>query len=53
MLKRLYLWLFSACEHRWVTIQRGPLMSETNIAVGYYYDLQCSKCGNIKMVKQK
>lgn len=46
-------WLFnilvgSFCVHKWEVIKEGPRLNSRKETEGYYYDLRCTKCGNIK-----
>ena len=40
------------CKHNWKTIKQGEILSRTGpefgAVIGYYYILQCEKCGKIK-----
>ena len=36
------------CEHKWVILHKGPILDEARDPVGYFYNLQCEKCGGIK-----
>ena len=35
------------CNHKWKIIKTGPVTGDNNTRIGYYYDLQCEKCGTI------
>lgn len=49
MLSWIYGFLIgNFCRHTWEIIRQSPVVSNSNIVRGYYYDLRCSKCGNIK-----
>lgn len=36
------------CEHKWAILQAGPIVSKDRDPIGFYYTLQCEKCGDIK-----
>lgn len=53
---RLFRWLIwgDGHKHNWVVIRKGDrtLLDERSMKPlpnGYYYDLQCDVCGNIKV----
>lgn len=48
-------WLFNIlvgqfCFHKWEVIQHGEITIDGN-PTGTYYNLRCTKCGNIKCTK--
>jgi hypothetical protein len=36
------------CEHKWVILHKGPILDPAHDPMGYFYNLQCEKCGNVK-----
>lgn len=48
---RIFEFLISGqwCSHRWNIIRQG--LYSDGFKDGYYYDLQCEKCGNIRCKK--
>lgn len=53
MIWNLVTWLFgSFCFHKWKVVMQGKLIEKSKM-VGYYYNLQCTKCGDIKRINQQ
>jgi hypothetical protein len=43
-------------DHKWAIVREGQIFdgdhpSSNATAIGYYYNLRCEKCGNIKRIK--
>lgn len=50
-MKALLSFLWSGCWHRWTIHREGPFETKLSGAIvdrGWYYDLRCEHCGNIK-----
>ena len=46
-------WLYgvivgSFCRHEWETVSTGRMINSNGDAIGDYYNLRCTKCGDIK-----
>lgn len=51
MIAKLFIWLFNkGCEHKWKVLNHGTAWSGWNGSYKYY-DLQCEKCGKVKVFK--
>ena len=49
-LYRMIVGRFSTCEHKWVVLKEVALYEDSLSAApcGVRYELQCSKCGDLK-----
>ena len=36
------------CKHQWETIMSGSIVNDDDQRIAQYYNLRCTKCGNIK-----
>lgn len=49
MIGRIWNWLFYFCRHEWQTVRQGPIVANFGgTPHGYFYDLRCEKCGDMK-----
>ena len=48
MLKKIFDYLFYSCRHTWEIHHSGNIVNNKDIAIGAFYHLKCSKCGEMK-----
>ncbi len=51
MLKKIFDYLFYSCRHTWEIHHSGKIVNNKDIAIGTFYHLRCSKCGEMKFKK--
>ena len=51
MLKKIFDYLFYSCRHTWEIHHSGTIVNNKDIAIGTFYHLKCSKCGEMKFKK--
>lgn len=51
MLKKIFDYLFYSCRHTWEIHHSGTIVNTNDIAIGTFYHLRCSKCGEMKFKK--
>lgn len=51
MLKKIFDYLFYSCRHKWEIHHSGDIVNTEDITTGHFYDLKCSKCGDMKFKK--
>jgi hypothetical protein len=37
------------CDHKWKTLSKGQITNKGTNVIGNYYELQCEKCGDVKV----
>ena len=53
MLKKIFDFLFYSCRHTWEIHHQGNIVNDTDTPTGVFYDLKCSKCGEMKFKRNK
>ena len=51
MLKKIFDYLFYSCRHTWEIHHGGTVVNKNDTAIGTFYHLRCSKCGEMKFKK--